>query len=49
MGLTIDDCGRLDIGMILDFMQEYIERQEERHNMKKNKTRKATQKDFDVF
>jgi len=45
VGLSLDDLEEMSIGMCLDFIEEYIEMQKP----SKDKTRKASQKDFDLF
>jgi hypothetical protein len=45
-GLKLDDLQIMTVGMVLDYIQEYVDH----HNPKKNKKpRKATQQDFDAF
>lgn len=45
VSLTLDDMELMTIGMILDYIEEYIDQK----NPKKKRTRKANQKDFDKF
>lgn len=47
-GLKLDDLHLMTVGMVLDYIQEYIDV----NNPKKKKqrsTRKATQQDYDAF
>jgi hypothetical protein len=44
-GLTLDDLHLLTVGMVLDYIQEFIDHQKP----KKKKARKATQDDYDAF
>ena len=44
-GLRLDDLQIMTVGMVLDYLEEYIE-----HNKpKKKRKRKASQSDFDAF
>jgi hypothetical protein len=46
-GLRLDDLEIMTVGMVLDFVQEFVD-----HNNPKKpkvKKRKATQQDFDAF
>jgi hypothetical protein len=45
-GLRFDDLQLMTVGMVLDYIEEYID-----HNNPKGKkkSRKATQQDFDAF
>lgn len=47
-GLDYADLEDMSIGMVLDYMQEYVE-QENPEKKKKPKVRRATQADFDLF
>lgn len=44
-GLQLEDLNILTVGMVLDYITEYVEYK----NPKQPKTRKATQADFDAF
>jgi hypothetical protein len=44
-GLRFDDLQIMTVGMVLDYIEEFIDH----NNPKKKKSRKATQKDFDAF
>jgi hypothetical protein len=44
-GLRQDDLNVMTVGMVLDYIEEYIDH----NNPKKTKKRKANQKDFDSF
>jgi hypothetical protein len=44
-GLHLDDLQILTVGMVLDYIKEFIDY----NNPKKEKKRKATQADFDAF
>jgi len=44
-GLRFDDLQQMTVGMVLDYIQEFIDY----NNPKKKRTRKATQQDFDAF
>lgn len=44
-GLKLEDLHLMTVGMVLDYIEEYIAHM----NPKKAKNRKATQKDFDAF
>jgi len=44
-GLNLDDLNILTVGMVLDYIREYIDQR----NPKKVRRRKATQADFDAF
>lgn len=44
-GLKYEDLQLMTIGMILDYVQEFIDH----NNPKKTRKRKATQQDFDAF
>lgn len=47
-GLKLDDLQLMTVGMVLDYIQEYIEMNDPKKE-KKKRTRKATQNDFDAF
>jgi hypothetical protein len=44
-GLQLEDLNILTVGMVLDYIEAYLEQQKP----KKAKARKATQADFDAF
>jgi hypothetical protein len=44
-GLRLEDLNLLTVGMVLDYIQEYIDQQKPT----KEKKRKASQADFDAF
>jgi hypothetical protein len=44
-GLRLEDLHLLTIGMVLDFIEEYVDQR----NPKKKRKRAATQADFDAF
>jgi hypothetical protein len=44
-GLRLEDLNLLTVGMVLDYIQEYIEQQKP----KKERKRRASQADFDAF
>jgi hypothetical protein len=44
-GLRLEDLQLLTVGMVLDYIQEYIEHQKP----KKERKRRAAQADFDAF
>jgi hypothetical protein len=44
-GLKYEDLQLMTIGMILDYVQEFVDH----NNPKKKRTRRATQQDFDAF
>jgi hypothetical protein len=44
-GLKFEDLQLMTVGMVLDYIQEFIDY----NNPKKVKKRKATQEDFDAF
>ena len=44
-GLKFEDLQLMTVGMVLDYIQEYIDQS----NPKKKRQRKATQNDFDAF
>lgn len=47
-GLRLDDLHLMTVGMVLDYIQEYIDVNNPKKK-KKTKTRKATQQDYDAF
>ena len=47
-GLTTEEMEEMTIGDCLDFIQEFVDNQK-KTGEKKEKVRKATQKDFDSF
>ena len=44
-GLRLEDLNLLTVGMVLDYIQEYIDRQKPN----KERKRRATQADFNAF
>lgn len=46
VGLTADEIDEMNVGQCLDYVQEYIDNNSEDS---KQKTVKASQKDFDTF
>jgi len=44
-GLKFEDLQLMTVGMVLDYLQEYIDH----NNPKGKRTRKAKQQDFDAF
>jgi len=44
-GLRLEDLQLLTVGMVLDYIQEYIEQ----NKPKKERKRRASQSDFDAF
>lgn len=49
IGVTTDEFELMDVGTALDYMQAYIDREEERQKPKSERNRHATQSDFDNF
>jgi hypothetical protein len=45
-GLKLDDLQIMTVGMVLDYIQEFID---QNNPNKEKKPRKATQEDFDAF
>jgi hypothetical protein len=45
-GLKLDDLQIMTVGMVLDYLEEYLDHINPK---RKKRSRKATQKDFDAF